>query len=66
MSALHGSPLDHLPCPPSALPNPPVSVANPTRRHLKLAQDNIRARSQAAESRWSCDKWQQSSAGMQY
>lgn len=33
-------------------------------KQLKAAQENIRARSQAAEGRWSCDKWQQSSAGM--
>ncbi|XP_032453194.1 mediator of RNA polymerase II transcription subunit 12 isoform X4 [Nasonia vitripennis] len=64
ISVLNGSPLDHLPCPPAALPSPPASAADPTRRQLKIAQENIRARSQAAESRWSCDKWQQSSAGM--
>ncbi|CAG5095064.1 Similar to kto: Mediator of RNA polymerase II transcription subunit 12 (Drosophila melanogaster) [Cotesia congregata] len=63
-SVLNGSPLDYLPCPPAALPCPPASAANPTMAKLKLAQENIRARSQAAEGRWSCDKWQQSSAGM--
>ena len=30
---------------------------------LKLAEEQIKQRSQAAEGRWSCDKWQQSSAG---
>lgn len=63
-SVLNGSPLDHLPCPPAALPCPPASSTDPTMKQLKYAQENIRARSQAAESRWSCDKWQQSSAGM--
>lgn len=63
-SVLNGSPLDHLPCPPSALPCPPASSVNPTMKQIKLAQDNIRRRSLAAEGRWSCDKWQQSSAGM--
>ncbi|XP_020279147.1 mediator of RNA polymerase II transcription subunit 12 isoform X2 [Pseudomyrmex gracilis] len=62
-SVLNGSPLDYLPCPPAALPCPPASSANPTMKQLKIAQENIRARSQAAEGRWSCDKWQQSSAG---
>lgn len=33
-------------------------------KQLRIAQDNIKGRSQAAEGRWSCDKWQQSSAGM--
>ncbi|XP_032668438.1 mediator of RNA polymerase II transcription subunit 12 isoform X2 [Odontomachus brunneus] len=63
-SVLNGSPLDYLPCPPAALPCPPASSGNPTMKQLKIAQENIRARSQAAEGRWSCDKWQQSSAGM--
>lgn len=63
-SVLNGSPLDHVPCPPAALPCPPASATDPTMKQLRFAQENIRARSQAAESRWSCDKWQQSSAGM--
>ncbi|XP_034934643.1 mediator of RNA polymerase II transcription subunit 12 [Chelonus insularis] len=63
-SVLNGSPLDYLSCPPAALPCPPASAASPTMNQLKIAQENIRARSQAAEGRWSCDKWQQSSAGM--
>lgn len=62
-SVLNGSPLDYLPCPPAALPCPPASSNNPTMKQLRIAQENIRARSQAAEGRWSCDKWQQSSAG---
>ncbi|XP_014477352.1 PREDICTED: mediator of RNA polymerase II transcription subunit 12 [Dinoponera quadriceps] len=63
-SVLNGSPLDYLPCPPAALPCPPASSGNPTMKQLRIAQENIRGRSQAAEGRWSCDKWQQSSAGM--
>ncbi|KAG7209569.1 hypothetical protein KM043_015646 [Ampulex compressa] len=63
-SVLNGSPLDYLLCPPTALPCPPASATNPTMKQLRIAQENIRARSQAAEGRWSCDKWQQSSAGM--
>lgn len=63
-SLLNGSPLDYLPCPPVALPCPPASVNSRLIKQLKFAQDNIQARSQAAEGRWSCDKWQQSSAGM--
>lgn len=62
-SVLNGSPLDYLQCPPAALPCPPASSGNPTMKQLRIAQENIRARSQAAEGRWSCDKWQQSSAG---
>ncbi|XP_015113779.1 mediator of RNA polymerase II transcription subunit 12 isoform X2 [Diachasma alloeum] len=63
-SVLNGSPLDYLPCPPASLPCPPSTASNPTMQQLKIAQENIRLRSQAAEGRWSCDKWQQSSAGM--
>lgn len=61
---LNGSPLDYLPCPPAALPRPPSTASDQTAKRLKSAQESIRIRSQAAESRWSCDKWQQSSAGM--
>ena len=63
-SQLNGSPLDHLLCPPTALPYPPSNSTDPTMNKLKSAQEDIRSRSQAAEGRWSCDKWQQSSAGM--
>lgn len=62
-SVLNGSPLDYLPCPPAALPCPPANAGDPLTKQLKLAQENIKARSQAAEGRWSCDKWQQSNAG---
>ena len=33
------------------------------RRQLRAAEEHIRKRSRAAEGRWSCDKWQQSTAG---
>jgi hypothetical protein len=33
------------------------------RRQLRAAEEHIRNRSRAAEGRWSCDKWQQSTAG---
>ncbi|KAJ8669737.1 hypothetical protein QAD02_000996 [Eretmocerus hayati] len=64
VSVLNGSPLDHLPCPPANLPSPPARSADPTRNLLRFSSENIRNRSIAAESRWSCDKWQQSSAGI--
>ncbi|KAJ9582558.1 hypothetical protein L9F63_003116, partial [Diploptera punctata] len=62
-SVLNGSPLDHIPCSPSALPMPQRSNNPTTRRQLRAAEDHVRNRSRAAEGRWSCDKWQQSSAG---
>lgn len=34
------------------------------RRQLCASEDVIRQRSRAAENKWSCDKWQQSSAGL--
>lgn len=33
------------------------------RQQIKQAEESIKARSRAAEVRWSCDKWQQSSDG---
>lgn len=33
------------------------------RRQLRAAEEHIRNRSRGAEGRWSCDKWQQSTAG---
>ncbi|XP_046669089.1 mediator of RNA polymerase II transcription subunit 12 isoform X4 [Homalodisca vitripennis] len=63
-SVLNGSPLDHLPCSPAALPMPQRSTNPHVRNQLKLGEELIKQRSQAAEGRWSCDKWQQSSAGV--
>lgn len=45
-----------------------VSISNISfsvnfRNQLHTAEENIRQRSMAAVGRWSCDKWQQSSAG---
>ena len=33
------------------------------RQQIKQAEEAIKARSRAAEVRWSCDKWQQSTDG---
>nr|CAD7412729.1 unnamed protein product [Timema cristinae] len=63
-SVLNGSPLDHLPCTPSTLPMPQRSNNHHIRRQLRSLEEHICQRSQAAEGRWSCDKWQQSSAGL--
>lgn len=34
------------------------------RKQLSAAEEHVRQRSRAAEGHWSCDKWQQSSAGV--
>jgi mediator of RNA polymerase II transcription subunit 12 len=34
------------------------------RNQLRIAEEIIRQRSLAAENKWSCDKWQQSCAGV--
>ncbi|GAB6019774.1 hypothetical protein CHUAL_001322 [Chamberlinius hualienensis] len=58
---INGSPLDYLPLPPSSLP---MSRTNPQLRvQLRTSEQQIRLRGQAAEVRWSSDKWQQSAAG---
>ncbi|PNF33035.1 hypothetical protein B7P43_G16367 [Cryptotermes secundus] len=62
-SVLNGSSLDHLSCAPSTLPMPQRANNPAVRRQLRAAEEHIRNRSRAAEGRWSCDKWQQSSAG---
>lgn len=60
-SPLNCSPLDQLPVAPSELPMP-VRGSNTYFRHqIKQAEEGVKSRSRAAESRWSCDKWQQSS-----
>lgn len=42
----------------------PHRTSNPhIRNQLRLGEELIRQRSLAAEGRWSCDKWQQTSAG---
>lgn len=59
-AALVGSPLDHLPVPPSSLPIPSKcqsSVAE-LQAQLRGAEENIRKRSSHAEAKWCTDKWQ--------
>jgi mediator of RNA polymerase II transcription subunit 12 len=58
-SVLSGSPLDYLPVAPSALPMPEKSPKSNEeyRIKLKVAESNIKHRSQQAESRWCTDKW---------
>lgn len=58
-SVLSGSPLDHLPVAPSTLPMPEKSPKSNSeyRIKLKIAENNIKHRSQQAESRWCTDKW---------
>ena len=58
-SVLSGSPLDHLPVAPSTLPMPEKSPKSNAeyRLKLKVAESNIKHRSQQAESRWCSDKW---------
>lgn len=62
-SILNGSPLDLLPCPPSCLPMAPRPHNAQVRMELRRAEQQIVQRSRAAEVRWSCDKWQQTTAG---
>lgn len=61
-AALTGSPLDHLPVAPSSLPMPEKSPKSNAeyRIKLKMAEKNIKHRSQQAESRWCTDKWRTS------
>lgn len=58
-AVLSGSPLDHLPVAPSTLPMPEKSPKSNAeyRVKLKIAENNIKHRSQQAESRWCADKW---------
>lgn len=58
-AVLSGSPLDHLPVAPSTLPMPEKSPKSNAeyRNKLKIAENNIKHRSQQAESRWCNDKW---------
>lgn len=62
-SVLNGSPLDHLPCAPTQLPMPQKTSNSLLKIQLKAGEDLIRQRSLAAEGRWSCDKWHQTSSG---
>lgn len=63
-ASLNGSPLDYLPCPPSALPMARGADDPKIREELKEAEEEIRLRSCAVENKWSSDhRWQQSSSG---
>lgn len=59
-SALVGSPLDHLPIPPSTLPMPVGCTASnlELRARLKYAEEQIKKRSKHCEMKWCTDKWQ--------
>lgn len=54
-----GSPLDHLPVPPSSLPMPEKSPKSNEeyRMRLKMVEEQIKHRSQQAETRWCSDKF---------
>lgn len=55
-----GSPLDHIPIPPSVLPMPTRCTMsnNEIRVQLKKIEEIIKARSRHAELKWCTDKWQ--------
>lgn len=59
-SVLIGSPLDHLPIPPSTLPMPAGCTASnlELRAQLKQAEETIKKRSKHCEMKWCTDKWQ--------
>ncbi|XP_065362312.1 mediator of RNA polymerase II transcription subunit 12 [Calliphora vicina] len=59
-AALCGSPLDHLPIAPSALPMPTkCTITNAeVRRQLRATEAEIVLRSKHAENRWFAEKWQ--------
>lgn len=58
-STLIGSPLDHLPIPPSMLPMPSrfQGQDNAVRNRLRKAEDIIRKRSKHSELKWCAEKW---------
>lgn len=58
-----GSPLDILPLQPSIFPMPNRANNSLIRAQLNDAEDSVVLRSRAVEAKWSCDEWQQSSAG---
>lgn len=58
-----GSPLDIIAVSPSALPMPPRANNPIIRCQIRFAEEEIRQRSRAVEAKWSCEEWQQSSAG---
>ena len=62
-SVLNGSPLDHLPCPPSVLPMPLRPHNLQLRKQLRESENEIRYRSKAVESKWCSDKFAQTAPG---
>ena len=58
-----GSPLDILPIQPSIFPMPTRANNSLIRSQLVDAEDAVVSRSRAVEAKWSCEEWQQSSAG---
>lgn len=65
-SILCGSPLDHLPIAPSALPMPnkcPLTNAD-IRGQLQITEAEIILRSKHAENRWFAEKWQNNSKNL--
>ncbi|XP_014668472.1 PREDICTED: mediator of RNA polymerase II transcription subunit 12-like protein [Priapulus caudatus] len=61
--AYAGSPLDLLPCAPSALPMPPLGDAAAIRRQVRASEEEIRRRGAAVEARWSSDTCRRSTRG---
>ncbi|RWS13512.1 thyroid hormone receptor-associated protein-like protein [Dinothrombium tinctorium] len=61
--SLSGSPLDHLPCPPSHLPMPPKPGNAQLRQELRTAEEQICARSKAVEMKWCSERLQQTTPG---
>ena len=59
-ASLSGSPLDHLPCPPSALPIAKNAPADAIRQELREAEEEIRIRSTAVDNKWTSDRLQTS------
>nr|CAH7731850.1 unnamed protein product [Callosobruchus chinensis] len=61
----HGSPLDHLAAPPSALPAPRrAGNVSGYSRQVARAESAIRERSRRAEGRWCTDRWQNNNDGV--
>lgn len=62
--ALNGSPLDHLPCPPSVLPMPARPHNRQLREELRAKEEEIRIRSRSVENKWCSDRSQQTAPGV--
>lgn len=62
--ALYGSPLDHLPYPPSSLPMPSRPFNRKLIKELRNVEEEIRIRSVAVENKWCSDRSQQTAPGL--